>query len=120
MKNILLLILCAVLAYSCSKDEEIYPATKSPLANFQTFRLVSETGVNAAANVSIDTIKRTVTITPVSGVSLNRLFPTATISEGAIVQPALGVYNDFSKPVEYTVVAGNRQVRKVWTVTVAQ
>jgi len=118
MKNLFTLVLLAVLACGCKKEKEIYPATESTLAEIQAFRLVTETGGNAASNISIDGEKGTITITPAAGITINRLFPTATISEGAIVQPALGVYQDFSAPVQYTVVAGNRQVRKVWTVEV--
>ncbi|ALL05705.1 hypothetical protein AQ505_09500 [Pedobacter sp. PACM 27299] len=117
-KIILLLLVCATLTYSCNKDAEIYPATNSSLAKISSFRLVTETGQNAAANVTIDAEKGTITVKANTGISLGRLFPSATVSEGAIVEPALGTYTDFSKPVVYTVIAGNRQDKKTWTVKV--
>ncbi len=118
MKRILLIIIYAVLAYGCTKDKEIYPPTKSDKAEIQDFKLLTETGGNAASSVAINADLHTVTIKASSGISLSHLFPSATISEGAIVRPALGVYADFTNPVTYTVIAGDRQNEKVWTIKV--
>lgn len=118
MKSILLLMICAVLTYGCTKDNEIYPATKSDKTEIQDFKLLTGTGGNATSSVVINAELHTVTIIANSGISLSHLFPSATISEGAIVRPALGVYADFTNPVTYTVIAGNRQNEKVWTIKV--
>lgn len=118
MKKLILLSISILIQFSCQKEREIYPATDSPLTLIQSFRLVTETGANAISNVQINAENATVTILANPDVSITRLFPSATISEGAIVEPALGVYTDFSTPVTYTVIAGNRIDKQQWTVTV--
>lgn len=117
MKKLILLSLILI-HFSCQKEREVYPATDSALTLIQSFRLVTETGTNAISNVQINAENATVTIQANPDVSIARLFPSATISEGAIVEPALGVYTDFSAPVTYTVIAGNRVDQQRWTVTV--
>ena len=117
MKKILFTIITAALLSGCSK-KEIYPPVNNPGAEIQTFNLVTETGVNAISTVSIDQKENRITVKINPGISPARLFPTAVISEGAFVQPAMGVYTDFSREVTYKVTSGDRQNQKNWTVDI--
>ena len=49
---------------------------------------------------------------------ITQLAPIITISAGASINPASGVAQDFTNPVQYTVTAQNGTTTKVWTVTV--
>ena len=69
-------------------------------------------------NAVINSGNATVTIQVGVGVDVTNLIPQITISLGATIDPASGVAQDFSEPVEYTVTAQDEVTQKVWTVTV--
>jgi hypothetical protein len=60
----------------------------------------------------------TVSIQVALGTDVTNLTPSITISLGATINPAGGVAQDFSSPVNYTVTAQDGTTQKVWTVTV--
>lgn len=66
----------------------------------------------------IDTVAQTVKAVAKFGTNLQRVKPYSSVVTDALVQPAMGVWVDFSKPMEYTVISGNRQVQKKYTITV--
>ena len=55
----------------------------------------------------INEVAKTVTLTFPEGTDVTQLVPTIVVSEGATVEPASGVAQDFTNPVEYTVTAIN-------------
>ncbi|MGQ9847243.1 MAG: DUF5018 domain-containing protein, partial [Bacteroidales bacterium] len=52
------------------------------------------------------------------GTDVTNLTPTITISQGATISPLSGVAQDFTNPVQYTVLAENGVDQKIWTVTI--
>ena len=66
----------------------------------------------------IDTVAQTVKAVAKFGTNLQRVKPYSSVVTDALVQPAMGVWVDFSKPLEYTVISGNRQVQKKYTITI--
>jgi hypothetical protein len=83
-------------------------------AEILTFTLTEQT-----AAAVINSAEATVSIEVANGTDLSSLTPTIAISEGSSIDPASGVAQDFSAPVEYTVTAEDN-TEKVWTVTVTE
>ena len=75
------------------------------------FDALDESGV-------IDQIARAISFLLSAETDVTQLVPTIEVSEGATVEPASGVAQDFSNPVTYTVTAQNGTTA-VYTVTVA-
>ena len=65
----------------------------------------------------IDQIARTISFVLPAETDVTQLVPTIEVSEGATVEPASGVAQDFTNPVSYTVTALNGTTA-VYTVTV--
>ncbi len=65
----------------------------------------------------IDQIARKISFVLPTGTDVTQLVPTIVVSEGATVEPASGVAQDFTNPVTYTVTAQNGTTA-VYTVTV--
>ena len=74
------------------------------------FDALDESGV-------IDQIARKISFVLPAGTDVTQLVPTIEVSEGATVDPASGVAQDFTNPVTYTVTAQNGTTA-VYTVTV--
>jgi ABC-type cobalt transport system substrate-binding protein/predicted DNA-binding WGR domain protein len=92
----------------------VIPEPASSDAEILTFTLAEQTGaavINSAA--------ATVAVEVANGTDLSSLTPAITVSDGASVDPASGVAQDFSAPVQYTVTAEDN-TEKVWTVTVTE
>ena len=66
----------------------------------------------------IDTTALTVTAVARFGTNMQRVKPYCSVVTDAIVEPTMGIWTDYSQAQKYTVVSGNRQVRKTYTVTV--
>ena len=66
----------------------------------------------------INEIAKEVEVMMPEGTDVTQLVPTIVVSEGATVEPASGVAQDFTNPVTYTVTAQNGTMA-VYTVTVA-
>ena len=74
--------------------------------------------VLVSGQTKVDTTALTVTAVAKFGTNMQRLKPLCSVVSDAIVTPTMGVWTDFSQAQTYTVVSGNRQVRKAYTVTV--
>jgi len=68
----------------------------------------------------IDSATATVDITVINGTEVTALTPTITVSDGATIDPASEVEQDFTNPVIYTVTAQDGVTTKDWTVTVTE
>ncbi len=66
----------------------------------------------------IDTTALTVKAVARFGTNMQRVKPYCSVVTDAIVEPNMGVWTDFTEPKQYTVVSGNRKVRKTYTITV--
>jgi hypothetical protein len=74
--------------------------------------------VSAAVITDIDETSATVTAVAKFGTNLKHVKPNCSIVADAILQPTMGAWIDFSQPRQYTVISGNRQVKKTYTITV--
>lgn len=111
----------------CSEEGEmlITDRTDCYMARFQ---IRGTDNITILADVTIgkgiDTVARTVNATVKFGTDLKKLKPSCSLSPESIIipedgSPAMGTWVDFSQgPFVYTVVSGNRQVRKSYTITV--
>ena len=66
----------------------------------------------------IDTTALTVTAVAKYGTYMQHVKPYCSVVTDAIVEPNMGIWTDYTQAQKYTVVSGNRQVRKTYTVTV--
>lgn len=120
MKQIILVIAaCCSLLYSCSSDElHEYPSSSSTDAEISSFSLLDEDGNNATTSIVIDEETKQVLVSLKSGVDKTKLFPRSNVSEGVIIEPRMGVYTDFTNSKEYTLIAGDRITKVVWTIII--
>ncbi|MFN0254382.1 DUF5018 domain-containing protein [Pedobacter ureilyticus] len=126
MKRILLIqfILVLFVVVSCKKDypmdddgllitqrAECYVSSFELLgADFQTVRTKAAT---------IDTTAQTINVEVFYGTDLKNLYPQFTLVVDAVLDPKIVGkvdFSDLSKPKEWTVVSGNRKVRKTYKV----
>ncbi|MFD2887736.1 hypothetical protein [Chitinophaga cymbidii] len=73
-------------------------------------------------NPTIDTVACTINIEVFFGTDLRNLYPRFSLVTDAKLDPKIAGKTDFSdlaNPRQYTVVSGNRQVRKTYTVLVS-
>jgi hypothetical protein len=68
---------------------------------------------------TIDTVTCTVTATAKFGTNIKHVKPYCSLVTDAILEPEMGVWTDFTQPCKYTVVSGNRKIRKEYTITVS-
>ncbi|HEX9957953.1 MAG TPA: hypothetical protein VGA96_11865 [Fibrella sp.] len=74
--------------------------------------------VLVSGQTKVDTTALTVTAVARFGTNMLRLKPFCSVVTDAIVEPNMGVWTDYSQAQTYTVVSGNRKVRKTYTITV--
>jgi hypothetical protein len=74
-------------------------------------------GLTPEVTGKIDEVKKTVMLNVPIGTDVTGLTPTITFSKGAVVTPASGAKQDFTKPVKYTVTAEDG-TKKEYAVTV--
>lgn len=129
MKKILLIIAVIVLSFqSCSDDEyELFITDRSD-AYIATFRIFGTDNFTILTNLGIgsgiDTTALTVTGTVPYGTDLTKLKPYCSLSPESIIEPVagspkLGTWVDFTQgPFQYTVMSGNRKVKKTYSVTI--
>lgn len=109
---------------ACSKQDPIDEAglliTQRAQSYMTSFDLLGSDHrtVLVSGQTKVDTTALTVTAVAKFGTNMQRLKPFCSVVSDAIVEPTMGVWTDFSQPLTYTVVSGNRLVRKTYTVTV--
>jgi hypothetical protein len=81
--------------------------------------IVSFTVPEQVVATDISSAEGTIEIGVLDGTDVTSLVPTIVISDGASVDPASGVAQDFSSDVIYTVTAEDNVTTKTWTVSVA-
>lgn len=69
-------------------------------------------------NGLIDTVACTVNATAKFGTNLKKVKPYCSVTDDITVQPGMGNWVDLTEPLEYTLVSGNRKIKKTYTVTV--
>lgn len=129
MKKIIFLILSitAIMFSACSEEGEL-------LVTDRTDAYISRFSVRANDNYTklteitigkgIDTTLLTINAVVKYGTDLTMLKPDCSLSPESILEPEadspkMGSWVDFTKgPFKYTVISGNRKVKKTYTITV--
>lgn len=123
-KSIFALLFIALLGASCSSDFPIdddglliTTRTSCYVSSFELLGSDFQTVRTKAAVV--DTVAQTITVEVFFGTDLKNLYPQFTLVTDAILDPKIVGKTDFSDlntPKTWTVVSGNRKVRKTYTV----
>jgi hypothetical protein len=69
----------------------------------------------------IDTTAQTINYTVLFGTDLKNIYPQFTLASDCKLEPKITGrvdFSDLSKPKSWTVISGNRQIRKTYTVTI--
>ena len=115
-KYIYLFIMLVCIMSSCTSPEDGLVIPPSINANLTRFRVYQNR--NIYFDATIDQEAHTVSLTIPEGIDKTTIRPEIIVSEGAVVTPASGAMQDFTNPVEYTVVSPNGETTNVYTVTV--
>ena len=74
-----------------------------------------------SGSTAIDTLNQTIDVTVLYGTNLKKLWPQFSLVTDAKLDPKITGFVDFSdldNPKQWTVIAGNRVVRKIYTVNI--
>jgi hypothetical protein len=66
----------------------------------------------------IDTVNLTIEGVAKFGTNLKHVKPAASLSIDSKITPAMGLWTDFTQPRKYTVISGNREIKKEYTITI--
>lgn len=126
IKIIATLLLITVSTVRCSEDfpidEDGLLITTRGACYVSNFELLGTDFVSVRTKAAvIDTTAQTINVEVAFGTDLKNLYPQFTLVTDAKLDPKITGKTDFSdlaNPKIYTVVSGNRKVRKDYTVTV--
>lgn len=90
---------------SCKKEESPAPPGGITKSSAKAITAFAFNGLSPVVTATIDATAKTISATVTSGTDVTKLVPTITLSDKAMVSPASGVAQDFSKTVTYTVTA---------------
>ena len=115
----LIVVLLAICMFSaCNNDVDLI--TNNQVAKIESFQLYDQQNLSVLASTAvIDTTALTVTAVIKGGSDITHLKPWANITLDAMCAPKMGVWTDFTNPVQYTITSGSRTVSKVWTINVS-
>ena len=121
-----ILLLATCLFQSCEKDfpvdEDGLLITSRAECFVSNFELLGSDFVTVrVGGVVIDTTALTIKLTVQFGTDLKNLYPQFTLASDCKLDPKITGKTDFSdlaNPRKYTVVSGNRQIRKPYTILI--
>lgn len=119
---ILLVAVCLQSCYDYPIDEDgllITDRTECYVSNFEL--LGTDYQTVRTKNADIDTLAQTIDVEVRWGTDLKKLWPQFSLVTDAKLEPKITGWTDFSNlnsPKQWTVISGNRQVRKVYTVKI--
>ena len=120
--SLLSLAVLAAITYSCKfdaiDDNGLLITTRGQCYMAFFDLLGTDNNSVLASKAAIDTVALTVTGVAKFGTNLKHVKPYCSLVTDAILEPAMGQWVDFTAPRQYTVVSGNRKVKKVYTITV--
>lgn len=130
-RYILLFALVAGLSilYSCKKypvDDDGLLITDNTTCYMSSFNLLGSDNNQSVlvtqpsfSNGLIDTINLTVKATARLGTNLKKVKPYCGLgANDMLVEPFMGEWTDFTMPRQYTLVSGDRKIRKTYTITI--
>lgn len=126
LKIVLALLVILVSTVRCSEDfpidEDGLLITSRGSCFVSNFELLGTDFVSVRTKAAvIDTTAQTINVEVAFGTDLKNLYPQFTLVTDAKLDPKITGKTDFSdlaNPKTYTVVSGNRQVRKDYTINV--
>lgn len=121
---VLTMLLAACICLSCKKD---YPVDEDGLlittraeCYVSSFELLGSDFVTVRVGAAVvDTTAQTIKVTVQFGTDLKNLYPQFTLASDCKLDPKITGKTDFSdlaNPRVYTVISGNRQVRKPYAI----
>jgi hypothetical protein len=122
-----IVIACVLMGIiACNKD---YPVDEDGLlitprqeCYVSSFELLGDDHITVINKTAvIDTTAQTISATVVFGTDLKNLYPQFTLAQDCKLEPKITGKTDFSdlaNPKEYTVVSGDRQIRKTYKVLI--
>lgn len=123
-RTFIILVSISLLLGGCAKDFPIddkglliTERSECYMSNFDL--LGSDHRTVIVGRAVIDTTALTVNAEVMYGTNLKNLKPFCSVVTDAIVTPSMGTWEDFSdldNPKQYTVISGNRKVRKTYTI----
>jgi hypothetical protein len=121
-----LLLTVAFVWASCKKDnpvdEDGLLITTRAECYVSNFELLGTDFVTVRTKAAtIDTTAQTIAVTVMFGTDLKNLYPQFTLAQDCKLDPKITGKTDFSdlaNPREYTVISGNRQIRKTYKVLI--
>lgn len=122
--KILSILFVCLLVHSCDDapvDDRGLLITENEECYMSNFELRGPDDRNTLASFKIEDVDDThgkVTAVAVFGTNLKHVKPHCSIVQDAILEPKMGSWIDFSQPREYTVISGNRKVKKTYTITI--
>jgi hypothetical protein len=118
ISSLVVVVLAIFMFSACNKDVDLITANQ--VAKIESFQLFDQQNLSVLASAAvIDTTALTVTAVIKGGNDITRLKPWANITLDAMCTPKMGVWTDFTNPVQYTITSGSRTVKKVWTINVS-
>ena len=115
-----LIVLC-LLAQACNDypvDDNGLLITDSEECYISSLILRGPDDRDVLVSYDIDDEAGTITGVAKFGTNLSKLKPQCGTAKVCIVTPNMGVWTDFTQPREYTVISGNREVKKTYTITI--
>lgn len=126
LKITLSILMISVIIISCKKDspvdEDGLLITFRQECFVSNFELLGSDFVTVrAATAVIDTVAQTINVTVNSGTDLKNVYPQFTLATDCKLDPKITGKTDLSNltsPKIYTVVSGNRKIRKPYTLNI--
>lgn len=125
MKKYILILVTALIWMGCNDsplDDDNLLITERAECYVGSFELLGEDYqvVRSKAAV-VDTVAQTINVEVLYGTNLKKLYPQFSLVTDAKLEPKVNGFVDFSdlqNPKKYTVISGNRKVRKEYTITI--
>jgi hypothetical protein len=124
MKKYLFIILILTTWVACIDypvDEDGLLITERAECYVGSFELLGSDHHSVLSKVEVDTVVQTISAEVYYGTDLKNLYPQFSLVTDAKLDPKITGFVDFSdldNPKKYTVVSGNRQVRKEYTILI--
>jgi hypothetical protein len=125
--NMIFLMLLAIFLWACSDDLPIdedglliTDRTECYVGSFELLGVDFQTVRTKTA--AVDTVACTIDVEVFFGTDLKNLYPRFSLVTDAKLDPkvtGLTDFSDLSNPRKWTVISGNRQVRKTYTVNIS-
>jgi len=121
--SIAIAAILALSTWACSKntpvDSDGLLITTRRECSVSSFELLGTDFVSVRVGAAvIDTVAKTVACTVQFGTDLHNLYPQFTLAQDCKLDPKITGLTDFSAgPRQWTVISGDRQIRKTYTVT---